>query len=161
MKYLLLLVVLLGLHEAGAQPRPVPVLSALPATGPQPPVTTSLRSGDPGVRYEYQLVHQEDNRWIWLAPAWRGQTKLELRRSLFNASATAELDALLMQTFNGLAAEGWELLESCVISQPTQAKHDIDTSLSFNDPQRPKYSGTTTLESATHLRYLFRRPLPR
>jgi len=119
--------------------------------------TTAVPTAN-GVRYQYQLVHVENDQRIWLAPAWQGQTKLEPRAKLFS-SATGELDGLLMSTLNSLAAEGWELLEIRTASQPTKAKQTLETSLTYNDPNRPTYTGTTTIDSYTQTRYLFRRPL--
>ncbi|WP_345057184.1 hypothetical protein [Hymenobacter glaciei] len=61
---------------------------------------------EPGVRYQYQLLHLDNHR-IWLALAWHGQTKLEPACQFINPNLTGELDALLMQTLNELAAAGW------------------------------------------------------
>ena len=116
----------------------------------------------PGVRYQYQQVHLDDSR-IWLAPAWRGQTKLEPSRKLFNTEAVGELDGLLdgllITTINELSAEGWEFLEIRAWSRPTGATHKVETALQFSDPNRPVYTGTTTLSTSSETRYLFRKAL--
>lgn len=113
-----------------------------------------------GVRYQYQSVRVENERRIWLAPAWQGNTKLEPRTKLFGSIA-GELDRLLMTTLNDLASEGWELLEIRTTSQPVKAKQIIETSLTSNDPKQPTYTGTTTIDTETQTRYLFRRQLPK
>jgi hypothetical protein len=151
----LLLLSTLCLHHAAAQSVPVP---PLPETSLLPTVTTAVLPASNGVRYQYQLVHVENEQRIWLAPAWQGKLKLEPRAKLFN-STTGELNEMLMATLNGLAAEGWELLEIRSVAQPTKAKQTIETSLAYNDPARPTYTGTTTIDTATETRYLFRRPL--
>ncbi|MFC7666980.1 hypothetical protein ACFQT0_05770 [Hymenobacter humi] len=78
---------LLSCRVAAAQSIPVPpplsVLPALPGTSMQLVVSTTTVSNAAGVRYQYQQVHLDDHR-IWLAPAWRGQIKLEPTRKFLN-----------------------------------------------------------------------------
>ena len=133
---------------------PLPEASLMATTS-----TTAVRS-EAGVRYQYQLVHLDNSR-VWLAPAWRGQTKLESTRRFLNPDAAGDLDALLMQALNELAAEGWELLEIRTASQPVEAVQKLKKELEFNDPNKPVYTSTTAIETSSQTRYLFRRALPR
>ncbi|WP_210513599.1 hypothetical protein [Hymenobacter terricola] len=158
MNYRLLWLALLSGPVALAQH--APTFSALPETSLTATVSTTAVSTEAGVRYQYQLVHLDDGR-IWLAPAWRGQTKLEPARKFLNYDAAGEVDALLMQALNEMAAEGWELLEIRTVNQPVQAVQKVEKSLKFNDPNTPVYTGTTSIETSSQTRYLFRRALPR
>lgn len=159
MKHWLLFAALLPFGRAAAQSKPaLPPLPALPATSMQPSVSTTTVSNVAGVRYQYRQVRLEDSR-IWLAPAWRGQTKLEPSRKLFNPDAQGELDGLLLRTINELAAEGWELLEILALSHPVEATQKLERELQFNDPERPVFKGTTSFSSASETRYLFRKAL--
>ncbi|UOQ72562.1 hypothetical protein [Hymenobacter cellulosilyticus] len=63
-----------------------------------------------------------------------------------------------MTTLNELAAEGWELLEIQNSTQPTRATQQVETSLRFDDPQRPIHTGTTSISTLTQTRYLLRKP---
>ena len=162
MKHLLLFAALLTCRMATAQPSSgrqlPPVLPALPETSMQPVMSATTVTNAPGVRYQYQQVHLDDSR-IWLAPAWRGQTKLETSRKLFNTEAVGELDGLLINIINELSAEGWELLEIRALSRPMGATQRIETTLQFSDPNRPVYTGTTTFSTFSETRYLFRKAL--
>ena len=162
MKHLLLFAALLTGPAVAAQSRtPLPPLAALPAlpeTSMKPVMSTTTVANAPGVRYRYQQVHL-DNGHIWLAPAWRGQTKLAPSRRLFNTEAVGELDGCLLQTINELAADGWDLLEIRSLSRPVEATQKIETALQFSDPNRPVYTGTTTFLTSSETRYLFRKAL--
>ncbi|MCB2406981.1 hypothetical protein [Hymenobacter lucidus] len=133
----------------------------LPETAFQATTSSTLLPATPGVRYQYQLVHLYDDEQIYLAPAWRGQTVLKpvkVKSGLFTYENTlGELDGLLMTTLNELAADGWELLEIQNSAQPTSATQQVETSLRFNDPQRPIQTGTTSISTLTQTRYLFRK----
>lgn len=154
MKHWLLWSALLPCRLAAAQA--TSVLPPLPETSLQPVVNTTTVSNAPGVRYQYQLVHLD--QWeVRLAPAWRGQTKLEPSHKFLNANAAGELDDLLLKAINELAADGWELLEIRTVSQPTSAVQKVERELKYNDPQRPVYTGTTSIATATQTRYLFRK----
>ncbi|UOQ65742.1 hypothetical protein [Hymenobacter volaticus] len=157
MKHWLIVLTTLCLQQASAQSVPVP---PLPEASLQPAVTATVLPPTNGVRYQYQSVRVENERRIWLVPAWQGNTKLEPRTKLFG-SVAGELDMLLMTTLNELASEGWELLEIRTASQPVKAKQTIETSLANNDPKQPTYTGTTTIDTEMQTRYLFRRPLPK
>ncbi len=143
----------------GAMGQQGPILPPLPETSLQAAVSTTSVSSVAGQRYQYQLVHL-DNQRIWLAPAWRGQTKLEPARQFLNFDATGNVDVLLMQALNELAAEGWDLLEISTVSQPVKAVQKVERDLHFNDPNRPIYTGTTSVETSSQTRYLFRHTLP-
>ena len=157
MKIALLCLALLTGHAALAQ-RP-PIFAALPEASLTATTSTTIVRNETGVRYQYQLVHL-DNARIWLAPAWRGQTKLEPARKFLNADAAGDVDALLMQALNELAAAGWELLEIRAVNQPVEAVQKVETELRFNDPNKPVYTSTTAIETSVQTRYLFRRALP-
>ena len=135
------------------------VLPPLPETSLHPAVSTTTVSSAAGVRYEYQLVHLDDDSRIWLAPSWKGQTKLEPARKFLNPNVAGEVDALLMGTLNEMAAEGWELLEIRTEARPVQAVQKVERDLVLNDPNRPRYTGTTSVETSSQTRYLFRRAL--
>ena len=158
MKYPLLWFALLMGPVALAQS--YPMLPPLPEASLNATASTTTVSNAPGIRYQYQLVHL-DNQRIWLAPAWRGQTKLEPTRKFLNPDAAGEIDGLLMQALNELAAEGWELLEIRTVVQPVEAVQKVERALKFNDPNTPVYTGTTSIETSSQTRYLFRRPLAR
>ena len=136
------------------------VLPPLPETSLLATTSVTAVPNEPGVRYQYQLVHLDNSR-IWLAPAWRGQTRLEPANRLFNYNLASDVDGLLMQALNELAAEGWELLEIRTVTQPTEAVHKLEKENRFNDPERPVYTGTTSITTSTQTRYLLRRALPR
>lgn len=159
MKHWLLLAALLPCRMALAQ-RQQAVFPPLLEASLQPVLSTTVVSNVAGVRYQYQLVHLNNDR-IWLAPAWHGQAKLEPARRLFNPDAAGELDALLMNALNGVAAEGWELLEIRTATTPVEAVQKVERELRFNDPEQPVYKGTTSVQTSSETRYLFRRALPR
>ena len=158
MKLALLCLGLLGGPVALAQHQPV--LPPLPTTSLQATTTVTTVPNAPGVRYQYQLVHLDNSR-IWLAPAWRGQTRLEPANRLFNYNLTGEVDGLLMQTLNELAADGWEMLEIRTVTQPVEAVQKLEKELSFNNPNTPVYTNTTSISTSSQTRYLLRRALPR
>ena len=162
MKHLLLFAALLTGNVVAAQSRTaLPPLAALPAlteTSMQPVMSNTTVANTPGVRYRYQQVHLDNGR-IWLASAWRGQTKLEPTRRLLNTEAVGELDGFLLQTINELAADGWDLVEVRSLSRPVEATQKIETALQFSDPNRPVYMGTTTFSISSETRYLFRKAL--
>ncbi|WP_139925617.1 hypothetical protein [Hymenobacter sp. DG01] len=172
MKYTVLLAVLLLLQSAAyaqatAPPkaaRPVPAFPALPETAMQPTATVTRAPGTPaGTRFQYQLLKITDGQLAILAPAWRGITKLEperVQKGLWREAVPGSLDSKVMDVLNELSAEGWELLEVYNLSQPVSAKQSVETSLTFNDPNRPTYSGTTSITTYTETRYLLRRALP-
>lgn len=165
MKPWLLCLLLLPCRMAAAQTGPTQQLApaialpSLPEASLQAAVSTTHVSSAPGVRYQYQLVHLDDDSRIWLAPAWRGQTKLEPIRSIW-APRTGAADGLLMQVLNELGAEGWELIEIRAVTQPTQAVQKVERDLVLNDPNRPRYTGTTSIETNSQTRYFFRKALP-
>lgn len=154
MKHCLLWWALLPCRLAAGQA--AAALPALPETSLLPVVSTTAVSNVAGLRYQYQLVHLND-RQIRLAPAWRGQTKLEPARRFLNPDAEGELDELLLKTINELAAEGWDLVEIRSVLQPVEAVQKLERALQFNDPNRPVYTGTTSITTSTQTRYLFRR----
>ena len=158
MKYPLLWLALLAGPVAMAQH--APILPQLPEASLRASVSTTTVSSVAGLRYQYQLVHLDGQR-IWLAPALRGQAKLEPSRQFLNFDAAGDVDALLMQALNELAAEGWDLLEISTVNQPVKAVQKLEKDLQFNDPNRPVYTGTTSVETSSQTRYLFRRALPR
>lgn len=136
-----------------------PPLPPLPESSLQASTSTTTVTSVAGVRYQYQLVHLDDHQ-IWLAPAWRGQTKLAPARRFLNYEAQGELDGLLMTTLNQLATDGWDLLEIRSTTQPVEAVQKVERELQFNDPNRPRYTGTTSIATSSQTRYLFRRALP-
>jgi hypothetical protein len=154
MKIALLCLALLAGPAAMAQR--APVLPPLPETSLMATTTATTVRSEAGVRYQYQLVHLDNSR-IWLAPAWRGQTKLEPARKFFNYDAVGEVDGLLMQTLNELAADGWELLEIQTVNRPLEAVQKLEKENKFNDPERPVYTGTTSISSSSETRYLLRK----
>jgi len=159
MKHWLLFAALLPCGLAAAQShlasQPLGALPPLPETSLQSVMTATTVSSTPGVRYQYQSVRLEDDR-VFLAPAWRGQTRLVSARKLFSSDA-GEADALLLTTINELAAEGWELLEIRSVTQPTEAVQKFERNLVLNDPNRPVYTGTTSIATHSQTRYLFRK----
>jgi hypothetical protein len=157
MKHWLLWTALLPCHFALGQRTQV-VLPPLPETSLQATSNITTVSNVAGVRYQYQLVHLDGNQ-IWLAPAWREQTKLEPSRKFLNYNMVGELDGLLMTTLNELSADGWDLLEIRTVTQPVEATQKVERDLQFNDPERPVYKGTTSIETSSQTRYLFRRAL--
>ena len=157
MKYWLLFLLLLsGPLAMGQAMHPLP---PLPESSLQTATSTTTVNSVAGVRYQYQLVHL-DNQQIWLAPAWRGQTKLAPARWFLNYEAQGELDGLLMTTLNQLAADGWDLLEIRSTTRPVEAVQKVERELQYNDPNRPRYTGTTSIATSSETRYLFRRALP-
>ena len=156
MKYWLLCLPFLSCSLAMGQA--APILPPLPETSLQMAMSTTTVSNAAGVRYQYQLVHLDNDR-IWLAPAWRGQTKLEPTRKFLNTEAVGQLDVLLMNALNEMAADGWELLEIRTTTQPTEAVQKVERDLVLNDPNRPRYTGTTSISTYAQTRYLFRRAL--
>jgi hypothetical protein len=143
-------------HTASREP--ASILPPLPETSMQPMVSTTAVSSAPGVRYQYQLVHFDNDR-IYLAPAWRGLTKLTPPRKFLNPDAAGDLDGLLLTTINELAAEGWSMVEIRAVTRPVQAVQKVERELQFNDPERPVYKGTTSISSSIETHYLFRRAL--
>ncbi|UYZ62839.1 hypothetical protein [Hymenobacter weizhouensis] len=168
LRFLLLLPALCVLPFAAATQTAPPAvvrpvsLAALPE-GTWQPVATSTILAAPATtstRFQYQLLKVEDDEQAFLAPAWRGHTQLAPeQKNLFGRPKAGELDALVMQALNDLAAEGWELLEVYHLTQPVRATQKIETDLTFNNPNRPNYTGNTSIQSHTETRYLFRRPL--
>lgn len=158
MKFSLLWLALLTGPAALAQH--APNFPPLPETSLVATTSATAVHSEAGTHYQYQLVHLDNDR-IWLAPAWRGQTKLEPARKFMNPDAAGDVDALLMQALNELAAEGWELLEIRTVSQPVKAVQKLEKELKFNDPNTPIYTNTTAIETVSQTRYLFRRALPR
>ena len=144
------------LTEPAALAQRAPALPPLPETSLLATSNTVTVHNEAGVRYQYQLVHLDNSR-IWLAPAWRGQTKLEPARKPFNYDAVGEVDGLLMQTLNELAADGWELLEIQTVNRPVEAVQKLEKENRFNDPERPVYTGTTSISTASETRYLLRK----
>ena len=155
MKHWLLWTALFPCHLALGQ-RAQPVFPPLPEASLQPTVSTTMVNNVPGVRYQYQLVHLDGNQ-IWLAPAWRGQTKLEPARKLFNYDIAGEVDGLLMNALNELSADGWELLEIRTATHPVEATQKVERDLQYNDPERPVYKSTTSIATSSQTRYLFRK----
>ena len=137
-----------------------PAFPPLPETSLVATIAATTVHNEVGVRYQYQLVHLTDDR-VWLAPAWRGQIRLEPAQKFFNTNLAGDLDVLLMQTLNELAADGWELLEIRTINQPSHAVQELEKENKYNDPQRPVYTATTSIRTASETRYLFRRALPK
>lgn len=161
-RLILLLPALLLLRVSVAQNRSASGLPQLPETALQPVISSTAIPLSNGMQFQYQLVRVYNDRCVYLAPAWHGQVKLEpLRRGLFSTPDPAEVDALLVGALNELAAEGWELLEVQTLVQPTAATQKVETSLPYNDPQRPAYTGKTAIETVTQTRYLLRRPVAR
>lgn len=172
MKYPVLLSALLLLHAAAtaqtnepAKPlRPVPAFPALPETALQPAATVTRAPGAAaGTRFQYQLLKMQNGEVAFLAPAWRGITQLQpdrVQNGRRSEVVPGSLESKLMLTLNELSVEGWELLEVYNLSQPVSARQEISTSLTFNDPNRPVYSGSTSINTYTETRYLLRRPLP-
>lgn len=135
-------------------------LPKLPDSALLPTVASVALPPANGERFQFQSVRVYDEEKIYLAPAWRGQTKLEpARKSIFSNADPGELDALLLTALNGLAEEGWELVEIQSVVQPTSATQKVETELTYNDPNRPSFKGTTSISTLTQTRYLFRRPL--
>ena len=110
------------------------------------------------MRYQYQLLHLENNR-VWLAPAWRGQLKLETKRSFFNDHFQGELNVLLMGVINELSAEAWEFLEIRTVSEPSSATQKTEKDPHPTDPNNPVYRTTTSISTSSQTRYLFRKAL--
>ena len=156
MKHLLLFATVLVCRVAVAQS--TPVLLPLPETGLQSMVNVTTFKNNPGVRYQYQLVYP-DTYCVWLAPAWRGQTKLEPKRYMFNPNYVGELEVMLMQTINELSADGWEFVEIRTESRPTGATQKIEKEAQSTDAANPVYTATTSFHTNSKTRYLFRKPL--
>ena len=154
MKHLLLFVAVLACRVAVAQSVPVP----LPETGLQSTVNVTTFKNTPGVRYQYQLVYP-DTYCVWLAPAWRGQTRLEPKRYMFNSNYVGELEVMLMQTINELSADGWEFVEIRTESRPTGATQKIEKESQSTDADNTVYKATTSFLTYSKTRYLFRKPL--
>ena len=157
MKHLLLFAAVQVCRVAAAQSVPVP----LPQTNLQPTVSTTTISNAPGVRYQYQLIRPEPD-CIWLAPAWRGQVKLEPRQGGFfkpNYNFRGELEGLLMKTINELSADGWEFIEIRTESKPSSATQKIEKDPKSNDSTNPVYLSTTSFHTYSETRYLFRKAL--
>ena len=135
-------------------------LAKLPEMALQPTMTTSVLPAAGGLRYRYQQVRAYNDECVYLAPAWHGQTKLQpSKQGLFAGVDRAELDALLLTALNELAEDGWELIEIQSTALPVRATQKVETELAYNDPNRPVYTGTTSIETRTQTRYLFRKPL--
>lgn len=161
---LVLPAVLLGQLAVAQSPNPVrgrhPELPKLPDAALQPVASTTKLPAANGVRYQYQQVRLYNDQCIYLAPAWRGNTKLAPKKAgLFSSPDLAELDGMLLTTLNELAEAGWELVEVQTSVQPLRATQKQETTLAYNDPQQPTYTTTTALESLTQTRYLLRRPI--
>ncbi|TGE09943.1 hypothetical protein [Hymenobacter fodinae] len=143
--------------HAKSQASPLP---NLPETALQPVLMSTVLPAAGGQRFQYQIVRLYNDRCVYLAPAWHGQTKLQPpKQGLFSNPEPGEVDALLVGALNELAQEGWELVEVQTSAQPIKATQKVETSLAYNDPQRPTYTGTTAIETLTQTRYLFRKPL--
>jgi hypothetical protein len=155
---MLLLAALLPCRLAVSQSAHAPVPPLLPETSMRPTVTTTTLGNAAGLRYQYQLVHLESN-CIWLAPAWRGQTKLEPARKFINYNFQGELDGLLMNTINELSADGWEFLEIRTAVRPVEATQKIEKDSRSTDPNSPVYTATTSFSTSSETRYLFRKAL--
>ncbi|OGX82831.1 hypothetical protein BEN47_18155 [Hymenobacter lapidarius] len=137
----------------------VPMLLPLPEISLQPTVSTTTIESTAGVRYQYQLI-RPGFECIWLAPAWRGQIKLEPhRRRLFNSNFDGELEGLLMKTINELSADGWEFVEIRTESKSTGATQKIEKDSQSTDPTNPVYRATTSFSTSSETRYLFRKAL--
>jgi hypothetical protein len=152
----------LAIAQSPAQQAKSPgaLLPSLPETALQPVLMSSVLPPAGGLRYQYQMVRLYGNRCVYLAPAWHGQTKLQPpKQGAFSSPDPGEMDALLVGALNELAQEGWELVEVQTSAQPIKATQKVETSLTFNDPQRPTYTGTTAIETLNQTRYLFRKPL--
>lgn len=172
MKYPVLLSAVLLLHTAAtaqtpepAKPvRPAPAFPALPEAALQPTATVTRTPGAAtGSRFQYQLLKMQNGQEAFLAPAWRGITRLEpdyVQNGRRSEVVAGSLESKLMLALNELSLEGWELVEVYNLSQPVSARQSIETSLTFNDPNRPVYSGSTSIITYTETRYLLRRPLP-
>lgn len=156
MKHLLLITCLLAARLAAAQSVPVPLpLEA----GVHSSVNTTTFKDTPGIRYQYQLVYP-DTYCVWLAPAWRGNTKLEPKQRFFgNPDARGELAVMLMQTINELSADGWEFIEIRTESRATGATQKIEKDSQSTDANNPVYKSTTSFHTNSETRYLFRKPL--
>lgn len=147
-------------HGPPASKTPAAPLARLPEMALQPTLTTSVLPAATGLRYRYQQVRLYNEECVYLAPAWRGQTKLQPgRQGLFSGPDKGELDALLLTALNELAEDGWELIEIQRSALPVRATQKVETELAYNDPNRPVYTGTTSIETRTQTRYLFRKPL--
>jgi hypothetical protein len=148
---------------AAAQPTPAARaagLPQLPETALLSASSTSVLPPSNGLRYQYQSVRVYNDERIYLAPAWHGSSKLEPpRKGLFSNADPGEVDALLLTALNGLTEEGWEMVEIQSLMQPVSASQKVETDLQYNDPNRPTYTGTTTIATRTQTRYLFRRPI--
>ncbi|SFQ22803.1 hypothetical protein [Hymenobacter arizonensis] len=158
MRYWLLITGLLMGRMAAAQTVPVPVPMPLPATNLQSTVNTTTLKDTPGVRYQYQAVYP-DTYCVWLAPAWRGQTKLEPKRYMFNTNYRGELEGMLMQTINELSADGWEFVEIRTESRTTGATQTIEKEAQSIGANNPVYKATTSFHTSSETRYLFRKAL--
>jgi hypothetical protein len=154
MKHLLLFATLLAYRAAAAQSAPGPV----PETGLQSTVNVTTFKNTPGVRYQYQLVYP-DTYCVWLAPAWRGKTRLEPRHYMFNPNYVGEMEVMLMQTINELSADGWEFIEIRTESRPTGATQKIEKESQSTDADNAVYKSTTSFHINSKTRYLFRKPL--
>ena len=64
-----------------------------------------------------------------------------------------------MQTLNELAAAGWELLEIRTVNQPVEVVQKLEKENKFNDPEKPVYTGTTSIATSSQTRYLLRKAL--
>lgn len=156
MKHLLLFAALLLGGTATAQSLPVPL--PLPATNLQPTVSTTTMANTPGVRYQYQMIHPVST-CVWLAPAWHGQVKLEPARRFLNFDIQGELEGLLMRTVNELLAEGWEFVEIRTESRTAGATQKIEKDPRATDPANPVYVSTTSFNTYSDTRYLFRKAM--
>ncbi|MBF9222642.1 hypothetical protein [Hymenobacter ruricola] len=155
MKHLVLFAALLLGRTAAAQSLPVPL--PLPDTNLQPTVSTTTMPNTPGVRYQYQMIHPVSD-CVWLAPAWHGKVKLEPSRRHFDFEG--ELEGLLMRTVNELLAEGWEFVEIRTESRTTGATQKIEKDARATDPADPVYVSTTSFNTYSETRYLFRKAIP-
>ncbi|MBT2556311.1 hypothetical protein J7E24_00785 [Hymenobacter sp. ISL-91] len=162
LKSTLLLLTLLVSGAASAQKAQPALLAELPAASPPPTTTVTTVAPANGVRYEYQLVRLDNDARIFFAPAWEGRTVLEPDfRSLAREMRPGAAEVLLLNALNALSAEGWELLEIRTSERPVGARQTVETSLTFNDPNRPQYDTKTTYDSELQTRYLLRRALAR
>ncbi|TGD81424.1 hypothetical protein [Hymenobacter wooponensis] len=166
LRFSLVLPAMLMLRLGAAQSQPahekVPAgpLPRLPETALQPVLMSTVLPPAAGQRYQYQIVRLYNDQCVYLAPAWRGQTKLQPpKQGLFSSPEPGEVDALLIGALNELAQDGWELVEIQTSAQPVKATQKIETALAYNDPQRPTYTGTTAIETLNQTRYLFRKAL--
>ncbi|ALW84644.1 hypothetical protein AUC43_05840 [Hymenobacter sedentarius] len=156
MKVLLLFTCLMVARLAAAQA--VPVSLPFPESGRLCTVNTTAFKETPGVLYQYQLV-SPGAYCVWLAPAWRGQIKLEPKRYMFNSNYFGELQVLLMQTINELSADGWEFVEMRTESWTTGATQKIEKDSKSTDANNPIYKATTSFHGSSETRYLFRKAL--